>query len=74
MRISVGILASATVLFTFGALGLVGTWALVLGTVLGLVGAICLVTVIEGREYAAGMSVAPVPPSSPRGELSHIAR
>lgn len=68
MRISVGILASATVLFSFGALGLVGTWALVLGTVLGLVGAICLVTVIEDREYAAGLSMSPtmspVPPSS----------
>jgi hypothetical protein len=68
MRISVGILASATVLFTFGALGLVGTWALVLGTVLGLVGAICLVTVIEDREYAAGLAVSPV--QSPNARVS----
>jgi hypothetical protein len=59
MRISVGILASAAVLFVSGAVGFVGTWALVLGTVLGLLGAICMVTVLEDREYAAGMSVVP---------------
>lgn len=59
MRISVGILASAAVLFTSGALGLVGTWALVLGTVLGLLGAMWMVTVLEDREYAARLSMAP---------------
>jgi hypothetical protein len=55
MRISVGILASASVLFAFGAAGLVGTWALGLATVLGLVGAICTVTVMEEREHAEAL-------------------
>jgi hypothetical protein len=53
MRISIGILASASVLFLFGAFGLLGTWALGAATVLGLVGAMCTVTMMEEREHAA---------------------
>jgi hypothetical protein len=56
MRIATGILASAAVLFTFGALGLIGTWGLATGTVLGLVGTIWAVTVMEEREHAADLS------------------
>jgi NADPH:quinone reductase-like Zn-dependent oxidoreductase len=52
MRISVGILASASVLFVFGATGMIGTWALGVATVLGLIGAICTVTIMEEREHA----------------------
>lgn len=52
MRISVGILASAAVLFAFGAAGILGTWALGTATVLGLIGAICTVTVMEERELS----------------------
>lgn len=56
MRISLGILASSTVLFLFGAIGLLGTWAVVTGTVLGLVGGVVLVITLEDRERAsAGM-------------------
>lgn len=56
MRIAAGILASAAVLFTFGAFGLIGTWGLATGTVLGLIGAIWTVTVLEEREHAADLS------------------
>lgn len=52
MRISIGILASASVLFAFGAAGMIGTWALGVATVLGLVGAMCTVTMMEEREHA----------------------
>lgn len=53
MRISLGILASSAVLFLFGALGLLGTWAIVSGTVIGLVGGVALVIALEDRERAA---------------------
>lgn len=56
MRIAAGILASAAVLFAFGAFGLIGTWGLGAGTVLGLIGAIWAVTVLEEREHAAELS------------------
>lgn len=56
MRIAAGILASAAVLFTFGAFGLIGTWGLSTGTILGLIGAIWAVTVLEERERAADLS------------------
>ena len=52
MRISVGILATASVLFLSGAAGFLGTWALATGTVIGLIGAICTVTVMEEREHS----------------------
>lgn len=58
MRISVGILASATVLFLFGAIGMLGTWALGTATVLGLVGALCTVTVMEERERSEAVTAA----------------
>lgn len=58
MRISVGILASAAALFSFGALGLLGTWSLVAATVLGLVGAVATVTVMEEREHSQALVVA----------------
>lgn len=57
MRISLGILASAAVLFLFGALGLLGSWAVVFGTLVGLVGGVALVIALEDRERAgAGMA------------------
>ncbi|MEO7428195.1 MAG: hypothetical protein ABIY48_02325 [Acidimicrobiales bacterium] len=60
MRISIGILASATVFFALGAAGLLGTWALSAATVLGLIGGIWAVTVMESREHsdvvAAGLA------------------
>jgi hypothetical protein len=52
MRISLGILATASVLFLFGAAGVLGTWALATATVIGLIGAICTVTVMEEREHS----------------------
>ena len=58
MRICVGILATATVLFAFGAAGLLGTWALATATVIGLVGAIGFVTVVEERERSQAVVTA----------------
>ncbi|MGV3760050.1 MAG: hypothetical protein ACO1PW_11015 [Actinomycetota bacterium] len=50
MRITTGLLASAAVLFVFGALGLVGSWALVAGTLIGLFGGVGLVIQLEERD------------------------
>ena len=58
MRISVGILATASVLFLFGAAGLLGTWALATATIIGLIGAICTVTVMEEREHSQAVVTA----------------
>ena len=55
MRVCVGILATATTLFAGGASGALGTWALSSATVIGLVGAIATVTVMEAREHAHAM-------------------
>ena len=55
MRIAVGILASASVLFAFGAVGTLGTWSLGTATVLGLIGAIWTVTVMEEREHSTAI-------------------
>jgi hypothetical protein len=55
MRIAVGILASASVLFAFGAAGMLGTWSLGTATVLGLIGAICTVTIMEEREHSSAI-------------------
>lgn len=55
MRIAVGILATASVLFAFGAAGLLGTWSLGAATILGLIGAIWTVTVMEEREYSGAI-------------------
>lgn len=57
MRIAVGILATATALFAFGALGLLGTWSLVAATVVGLVGAIAVVTIMEEREHSQALVI-----------------
>lgn len=57
MRIAVGILATAATLFTFGAIGLLGTWSLAGGTVLGLIGAIVAVTVMEEREHSQALVI-----------------
>jgi hypothetical protein len=57
MRIAVGILATATALFTFGALGLLGTWSLVAATVVGLIGAIAVVTIMEEREHSQALVI-----------------
>lgn len=77
MRICVGILATATVLFAAGAVGSLGTWSLAVSTVLGLIGAMATVTIMEEREHAAGVVVSladrhrPVADPSPEmtGEL-----
>lgn len=50
MRITAGLLASAAVLFVFGALGLIGSWAVVTGTLLALVGGVGLVIHLEERD------------------------
>lgn len=55
MRIAIGILASASVLFAFGAMGMLGTWSLGTATVLGLIGAIWTVTVMEEREHSTAI-------------------
>lgn len=55
MRIAVGILASATVLFAFGAAGMLGTWSLGTATVVGMIGAIWTVTVMEEREHSGAI-------------------
>lgn len=52
MRIFTGILCTAALLFTAAAVGLLGTWALALATVLGMVGTLGVVTVLEGRDVA----------------------
>ena len=57
MRITTGLLASAAVLFVFGALGLVGSWALVTSTMLGLFGGVGLVIQLEERDRStAGLA------------------
>jgi hypothetical protein len=57
MRITTGLLASAAVLFVFGALGLVGSWALVTGTMIGLFGGVGLVIQLEERDRStAGLA------------------
>lgn len=58
MRIAVGILTSATTLFIAGAFGLWGTWALGGATVLGFVGAMWAVTVMEERDHSASIAMA----------------
>ena len=55
MRICVGILATATALFVGGASGALGSWALGSATVIGLIGALAMVTVMEEREQAHAM-------------------
>lgn len=54
MRVSTGVLASSAVLFLFGAAGTVGTWALVVGTVLALIGGVGFVIAMEDRDQAEG--------------------
>jgi hypothetical protein len=57
MRISVGILASAAVLFLAGALGVIASWGLVAGTMLALVGGVGLVIHLEEQDQAnAGLA------------------
>lgn len=57
MRITTGLLASAAVLFLFGALGLVGSWALVTATMVGLFGGVGLVIQLEERDRShAGLA------------------
>lgn len=57
MRIATGTLASAFVLLAFGALGGVGSWAMVAGTITALVGAVLLVVNLEAKDHAeAGMA------------------
>ena len=57
MRIAVGILATATALFTFGAIGVLGTWSLVAATVLGLLGAVAPVPIMEEREHSQALVI-----------------
>ena len=53
MRITAGLLASAFVLFAFGALGLIGSWGVVTGTLLALVGRVRLVIHLEERDRSS---------------------
>ena len=53
MRIAVGLLASAVVLFASGAANLIGTWGLVTGTVLTVASAIAAVVAMEERDRVA---------------------
>jgi hypothetical protein len=57
MRIAAGLLASATLFFATGALGLMGTWALVTGVVLAVASAVSAVVAMEERELAHGAHV-----------------
>ena len=57
MRVSLGLLASAAALFTFGAMGLLGVWALVAGTIVGLVAAVATVILMEERDYADALGI-----------------
>ena len=52
MRIAVGLLASATVLFTTGALGLMGSWTLVTGVGLAVAAAVTAVIAMEERDLS----------------------
>lgn len=57
MRVTIGLLASAAVLFLSGAVGLVGSWALVAGTIVGLFGGVGLVIQLEERDRStAGLA------------------
>ncbi|MEX2292998.1 MAG: hypothetical protein WD691_04360 [Acidimicrobiales bacterium] len=58
MRVWGGILATAGVLLVAGAIGIVGTWALPVGAVIGLVGSICTVILLEERELASSSAAA----------------
>lgn len=53
MRIAAGLLASATVLFATGALGLMGTWSLGTGVVLAVAAAVTAVVAMEERDHLA---------------------
>lgn len=52
MRICLGVLATAAVLFAAGAAGALGTWAPVSATVIGLIGAVATVILMEDREFS----------------------
>ena len=54
MRIAAGLLASATVFFAAGALGLMGSWTLATGVVLAVAAAVTAVVAMEERELAGG--------------------
>lgn len=53
MRIAAGLLASATLFFATGALGLLGTWALATGAILAVAAAVTAVVAMEERERLA---------------------
>ena len=53
MRIAIGVLASATVLFVAGASGVIGTWGLVIGVGLSVASAVMAVVAMEEREHVA---------------------
>ena len=59
MRIAAGLLASATVFFAAGALGLMGSWTLATGVVLAVAAAVAAVVAMEERELAAGRRIEP---------------
>ncbi len=60
MRIALGIVATAAVLFLAGAVGAVGGWAVPAGAVLLLVGAVGLAVALEEREPVFAPLPAPV--------------
>jgi hypothetical protein len=50
MRISLGIIASAAVVFLAGAVGFLGSWAVGSGAALMLVGAVAAAVAMEDRD------------------------
>lgn len=58
MRVALGILATATVLFMGGAAGLLGTWSLAVATVVGLLGAVMAVIIMEERDHSDAVVLA----------------
>lgn len=56
MRIAAGLLASAAVLFSFGAANLIGTWSLAAAVVLAVAAAVDAVIVMESREHLGDSS------------------
>jgi predicted Kef-type K+ transport protein len=53
MRIAMGVLASATVLFVAGASGVIGTWGLAIGVGLSVASAVMAAVAMEERERLA---------------------
>lgn len=58
MRVALGILATAAVLFLGGAVGVLGMWSLAVATGIGLLGAVMAVIIMEERDHSEAVVVA----------------